>query len=162
MRIVGAAPSCRLKELQSAGAQSARRERTADICDAPQDLDNAIVDKNFLKAAKLAFKLRQPGRLLSVVTSILAAGGDDADTAGASVTTGGQAALMRLVAAFSAAEKALAFEYMRDWNTSLRHCHAAQALLHAVLASHSPQVRAGQACGSAAGVIDWRCTPPMI
>ena len=49
---------CRLKELQSAGAQSARRERTADICDAPQDLDNAIVDKNFMKAAKLAFKLR--------------------------------------------------------------------------------------------------------
>lgn len=102
-----------------------------------------MVAKNYLKAAKLAFKLRQPGRLLSVVTSILAAdqpmqgGSTPADA----VSSSGQAALARLVAGFSMAEKALAFEYMRDWNTSMRHCHAAQALLHAVLTSHSPQVR---------------------
>jgi hypothetical protein len=102
-----------------------------------QELDNAIVDMNYLKAAKLAFKLKQPGRLLSIVTRIL--------TTSATNTTeraSSHATLARLVATFSEEEQAVAFEYMRDWNTSARHCHTAQALLHAMLCHCSPQVRA--------------------
>lgn len=31
-----------------------------------------------------------------------------------------------------------ALEYCREWNTNAKHCHAAQALLAAILRSHKP------------------------
>jgi Utp13 specific WD40 associated domain len=40
-----------------------------------------------------------------------------------------------------------ALEYVREWNTNSRLCHAAQALLAAILRRHPPQVSAaGQQC----------------
>lgn len=93
--------------------------------------------RDYLKAARLAFRLRQPGRLLSVVTHALAAAAAAPDDGGAS----GHVTLRRLAAVLSPAELSLALTYARDWNASSRTSHCAQALLHAILASHAPEAR---------------------
>ena len=101
-----------------------------------QDLDNAVVEKNYLRASRLAFKLQKPSRLLSIVAAVLST--PDTGDAPAQRSTD---MLARLVASFRGAEVAQALSYLRDWNTTARHCHCAQALLHALLARHTPQVR---------------------
>jgi U3 small nucleolar RNA-associated protein 13 len=101
-----------------------------------QDLDNAVMDKNYLRASKLAFRLKKPGRLLSIVSAILSAPAEpDAAPPGASAQV-----LTRLVASFNSSEVAQAFQYLRDWNATARHCHCAQALLHALLTTRSTTV----------------------
>lgn len=100
-----------------------------------QDLDNAVVEKNYLRASRLAFKLQKPGRLLSIVSAVLCK--PDAGEAPSQRSTD---TLARLVASFRGDEVAQALSYLRDWNTTARHCHCAQALLHALLARQSPQV----------------------
>lgn len=104
-----------------------------------QELDNAVADRNYLKAAKLALKLQQPGRLLSLVCTLLATPASKEPQA--SSGTMGQAALARLAAGLSEGDRGRALECARDWNTTARHCHAAQALVHALLATQRPQVR---------------------
>jgi U3 small nucleolar RNA-associated protein 13 len=103
------------------------------------------MDKDYLKAAKLAFRLKQPGRLLSVVNNILTSSQarDAVNSQADNALAVAHSTLARLVAGFSDAEKSFAFECMRDWNTTARHCHCAQALLHAVLANRSPKVCSG-------------------
>ena len=32
-------------------------------------------------------------------------------------------------------------EFARDWNTNSRRCHAAQAMLQAIISEHTPEVR---------------------
>ena len=103
------------------------------VCGVVQDLDNAVMDKNYLKAAQLAFRLKQPGRLLGIVTTILADSATSAATA--------QATLARLIDGFTPEQIVAALRFICDWNATARHCHAAQALLHALLARTSPSVR---------------------
>lgn len=86
-------------------------------------------DKDFSAAAQLAFELRQPGRLLAVVSKACEQGSAKA-----------QGILGRLVGQLSQEELKLCMEYIRDWNTNSRHCSVAQAVLQAILVSHPPQV----------------------
>ena len=49
-----------------------------------------------------------------------------------------------------------ALEYVREWNTNSRLCHAAQALLAAILRRHPPQVSAAcQRCVASASCPHW-------
>ena len=89
------------------------------------------MDKNYLKAAQLAFSLKQPGRLLSIVSHILVA----------EPRSAGVEPLGRLVRGFSQGQVATALQFICDWNATARHCHAAQALLHALLVHSTPAVR---------------------
>ena len=88
-----------------------------------------LQDKDYTAAAQLAFELKQPGRLLAVVTKACEGGPSKAHHI-----------LTKLVAELSEEELKLCLEYMRDWNTNSRHCSMAQAMLQAVLVQHPPQV----------------------
>ncbi len=92
-----------------------------------------LQDKNYPEAARLAFALKHPGRLLAVVQRAAASKGSGA---------GQQAVLGALVASMSAADIRTALEYCREWNTHGKHCHAAQAMLAALLKRHKPQALA--------------------
>lgn len=99
-----------------------------------QDLENALMYEEYGEAARLAFRLGHPGKLLRVVNAIL----DDAATAGADEDGAGawQAQLGRLVADFNAEEIKKALEYSQEWNTKARSCMPAQAMVGAILANH--------------------------
>ena len=90
----------------------------------------ALQDKDYTAAAQLAFELKQPGRLLAVVTKACEGGPSQA-----------QRILTKLVGELSEEELKLCLEYTRDWNTNSRHCSMAQAMLQAVLINRPPQVR---------------------
>eukprot|EP00873_Tetraselmis_striata_P034175 jgi/Tetstr1/454439/TSEL_041339.t1 len=98
-----------------------------------QDLENALMYEEYEEAAKLAFQLGHPGKLLKVVNAILdeaaapAEGGEEASW---------HAQLGRLVAAFTAEEIKKALEYCQEWNTKARTCIPAQAMVGAILANH--------------------------
>lgn len=97
----------------------------------------SVQDKDFEAAAALAFELGHQGRLLSVVESALAQGADSA-----------QAILGGLVRELSPERLKQCLEYARDWNTNSRRCHAAQAMLQAIVTEHTPEVVALPACCS--------------
>jgi U3 small nucleolar RNA-associated protein 13 len=102
-----------------------------------QDLDNAVMDRNYLKASRLAFKLKKPGRMLSIVSTILSTPTAEPNTA---QSTASAKLLARLVASFTPDDVAQALQYLRDWNTNARHCHCAQALLQALLTTRKSSV----------------------
>ncbi len=89
-----------------------------------------VQDKNFQAAAALAFELGHAGRLLSVVESAMTQGAESA-----------QAILGGLVRDLSPDQLKQCLEFARDWNTNSRRCHAAQALLQAIISEHTPEVR---------------------
>ena len=89
--------------------------------------------EDFAGAAALAFELRQPGRLLSVVNKAQEKG-----------PAACQKILAQLVAGFDVDSLRMSLEYAREWNTNARHCHAAQALLQATLLQHPPEVCLGR------------------
>ncbi|PNH00605.1 Transducin beta-like protein 3, partial [Tetrabaena socialis] len=116
-----------------------------------QRLAAALQDSDFPEAARLAFGLKHPGRLLKIITRAATATAN-ASTAAASTAIPTAAAtaaaaaggplgrlLSGLVGAMSDSDIRTALEYCRDWNTHAKHCHAAQALLGAVLRAHSPE-----------------------
>jgi len=88
-----------------------------------------VQDKDFEAAAALAFELGHAGRLLSVVESALAQGAESA-----------QAILGGLVRNLSPEKLKQCLEFARDWNTNSRRCHAAQAILQAIITEHTPEV----------------------
>eukprot|EP00775_Hariotina_reticulata_P012078 gene12078-12218_t len=92
-----------------------------------QELSNALADGDFATAARLAFQLRHPGRLLEVLRR----------------QPGGPAAALEalrgLVGQLQPQELATALSYCRDWNTNTRNAPLAQVLLQAVLSSHKPE-----------------------
>lgn len=106
-----------------------------------QDLQNAIMLKQHLKAAKLALKLQQPKHLLDIVKAMLHAPQTMPLTHKGYITQ-----LAPFAKSLSQADMQNVFAHVRDWNTSPKNCACAQALLGAVLATHSPKV---QNCQSA-------------
>lgn len=84
---------------------------------------------NFAEAARLAFQLNQPGRLLSVITTAVDRGPGQCSSI-----------LQQLVGGWTPEQLALALKLIAQWNTNARHCHAAHALLHAILLRHPIEV----------------------
>lgn len=95
-----------------------------------QQLMNALSDRDYLAAARIAFDLKHPGRLLSVVQKILSASGSPRHAA---------QHMRALAAALEPEQLRLALEYSREWNTRARTCHAAQSMLQAVVRSRRPE-----------------------
>ena len=103
----------------------ARKRYVQDECRSK----SCMQGKDYTSAAQLAFELKQPGRLLSVVNKACEAGPARA-----------QQILTKVVGELTEQEIKLCLEYIRDWNTNSRHCSVAQAMLQAILVKHSPQV----------------------
>lgn len=93
-----------------------------------QDLANALKDADHAKAVTLAFEMRHPGRLLAVVRQVLERGQHD-----------GSRALESLAAAMRVDDVQPCLEYCREWNANAKNCHAAQAMLQAVLHTRRPE-----------------------
>jgi len=112
-----------------------------------QSLANALAAGDFVTAARLAFDLRHPGRLLAVVQRAAAAAAGAAPltlamtgASGSGVLAGEHTSrlLAELVQQMSESDVRTALEYCREWNTNSRHCHAAQAMLGAMLRHRKP------------------------
>ncbi|KFM22720.1 Transducin beta-like protein 3 [Auxenochlorella protothecoides] len=104
---------------------------------------NALADRDWTAAAKTALERDQPRRLLAVVNNVLEGADEPADA---------EAILRPLVAPLRGEALRRLLETVRDWNTHARSCHAAAALLRAVLCSHAP----GELCAlpGVAGIVD--------
>ncbi|KAK9809563.1 hypothetical protein WJX73_002217 [Symbiochloris irregularis] len=90
-----------------------------------QALANALQAEDFEEAARLAFQLNQPARLLSVITAAMDRGRDRCETL-----------LRGLAGAWDVNQLATALAAAAKWNTNGRHCHAAHALLRAIFLEH--------------------------
>lgn len=83
-------------------------------------------DEDFAAAARLAFDLKHPGRLLAVISKASAQGARAGEL------------LRALAAHMSPEDLKAALEYIREWNTNARNCNAAHAMLRALLQQHPP------------------------
>ncbi|EIE25517.1 WD40 repeat-like protein, partial [Coccomyxa subellipsoidea C-169] len=94
-----------------------------------QELSNALKDNDYQAAAAMAFELGHAGQLRSVVEAACAQGQEAAE-----------GILNALVDGLEKDQIKQCLEFIREWNTNSRHCHAAQATLQAILSQHAPEV----------------------
>eukprot|EP00798_Chlamydomonas_sp_ICE-L_P002642 gene2643-5017_t len=146
-------------------------------------MSKALMDEDFAEAARLAFDLKHLRRLLSVVqraassritrqqntrkavavvtkieaTAARGKGGSPkliqlvplkikaprcASKGGSGAGSDTSRLLQGLVSHLSTDDLKTALEYCREWNTNSRNCHAAQAMLQAILRCHTPKALA--------------------
>lgn len=96
-----------------------------------QALENALLGKQYIEAAKLAIQLQKPAKLLHIVREAItnSHGSPNSSLDFALVTKDLDTDHLRRL-----------ITYLRDWNTSPKHFCCAHVLLHAVLASKHPKV----------------------
>ncbi|XP_021899650.1 transducin beta-like protein 3 [Carica papaya] len=90
-----------------------------------QELDNAVLDADYIKAIRIAFELHRPHKLFELLAGLCRKG--DADD--------------HIVNAFQALEKEefrLLLEYVREWNTKQKLCHVAQFVLFRIFSILPP------------------------
>ena len=99
---------------------------------------------DFAEAARLAFQLNQPGRLLRVITAAADKGPERCATV-----------LRELVAGWEVTQLGTALKCIAQWNTNSRHCHSAHALLRAIMLQHSIEVSLACAHACSALRYEW-------
>jgi U3 small nucleolar RNA-associated protein 13 len=104
----------------------AAAQEAEDIALKEQDLDNAIHSGEWTEAAKLAIDMNRPGQLLRVFQRALNLGPENAAKI-----------FMDVSKALDAQQTKTCLEYCREWNTHSKHCAIGQALLNAILKTHS-------------------------
>uniref|UniRef100_A0A7S3UF63 U3 small nucleolar RNA-associated protein 13 C-terminal domain-containing protein n=1 Tax=Picocystis salinarum TaxID=88271 RepID=A0A7S3UF63_9CHLO len=92
-----------------------------------QELSNALKQRRFDAAAKIAFELDRPHNLLSVCTELLSMEDEPLQL------------LTPLVCDWSGDKLAKALEFVRDWTTNKRHCHIGQKVFQAILQTKSSE-----------------------
>ena len=97
-----------------------------DMAVQEQELENAVYDRKWEQAARLAINMGRPGQLLNVVKRAIE-GSDDATA---------NSILHDVARSLDANQIKKSLEYCREWNTHSKNCSSAQALLHAILAEH--------------------------
>jgi hypothetical protein len=102
-----------------------------------QVLENAVIAKQYVHAAKLAIQLQKPSKLLQILQDALA------NTSGSSAPD-----FKLIIRDLNHDHLRRLLVYLRDWNTSPKHFNCAHALLHAVLSTRHPQVCAAAAFDS--------------
>lgn len=96
-----------------------------------QVLENALLGKQYIEAAKLAIRLQKPAKLLQIIRETITSRSESSSDA---------LDLTFISRDLDNEELRRLITYLRDWNTSPKHFCCAQAMLHAVLASKHPQV----------------------
>lgn len=94
-----------------------------------QDFDNYLALNDYSNAILLALSLAQPRRLLSLFTSLRLAPLD--------VSITGSSLVDIVLADLVPDDLAQLLGYLKEWNTTARNSEVAQAVLHALLKSHS-------------------------
>ncbi|XP_031502912.1 protein TORMOZ EMBRYO DEFECTIVE [Nymphaea colorata] len=90
-----------------------------------QDLENAVLDADYLKAIRLAFELRKPHRLFNLFSDICSKGHAENQ-------------ILKALHAFGKEELRQLIEYIREWNTKPKLCHVAQFVLFQIFNVLSP------------------------
>lgn len=93
-----------------------------------QTLENAIHMGKWSEAAELAIDMGRPGQLLGVIQSAIARGKCDK----ASI-------LVDVSKRLNQDQLKTSLEFCREWNTHSKSCSAAQAFLHAIFCSRTPE-----------------------
>ena len=104
----------------------AAAQEAEDIALKEQDLDNAMHSGEWREAAKLAIDMNRPGQLLRVFQRALNLGPENAAKIFVDVSR-----------SLDPQQTKKCLEYCREWNTHSKHCAIGQALLNAILKTHS-------------------------
>ncbi|CAN6486533.1 unnamed protein product [Victoria cruziana] len=91
-----------------------------------QELENAVIDADYLKAIRLAFELRRPHRLFNLFSDICSKRHAENQTS-------------KALHAFGKEELRQLIEYIREWNTKPKLCHVAQFVLFQIFNVLSPR-----------------------
>ncbi|KAH6766626.1 Transducin family protein / WD-40 repeat family protein [Perilla frutescens var. hirtella] len=90
-----------------------------------QDLENAVLDRDYTKAVRLAFELRRPHKLFELFSEI-------------SRKSDANHHIEKAILAFDTEEIRFLLEYIREWNTKPKLCHVAQFVLYRVFSIIPP------------------------
>ncbi|KAL1539855.1 transducin beta-like protein 3 [Salvia divinorum] len=82
-----------------------------------QDLENAVLDRDYTRAVRLAFELRRPHKLFELFSEVSRKPNADVQ-------------IEKALHPFEKEEICLLLEYVREWNTKPKLCHIAQFVLH--------------------------------
>ncbi|WVQ85499.1 hypothetical protein IAT38_007664 [Cryptococcus sp. DSM 104549] len=108
-----------------------------------QDFTNYVALKDYRRAILLALSMAQPGRLLSLFSTVILAKPvpsgeeDDAEGAGASIT--GSREIDEVLKTLPGLDLVRLLRFVRDWNANARTAPVAQVILHAVLKLRSAE-----------------------
>jgi len=104
----------------------AAAQEAEDVALKEQDLDNAIHSGEWREAAKIAIDMNRPGQLLRVFQRALNLGPESSAKIFVDVSK-----------SLDIQQTKTCLEYCREWNTHSKHCAIGQALLNAILKTHS-------------------------
>ncbi|KAJ8762065.1 hypothetical protein K2173_006667 [Erythroxylum novogranatense] len=90
-----------------------------------QELENAVLDADYVKAVQLAFELRRPHKLFELFAECCRKKDMDKQIA-------------KALHALGKEELHVFFEYIREWNTKPKLCHVAQYLLFQIFKNFPP------------------------
>ncbi|XP_027180585.1 transducin beta-like protein 3 isoform X1 [Coffea eugenioides] len=90
-----------------------------------QDLENAVMDADYIRAIQLAFELRRPHKLFELFGEIYRKGSADVQ-------------IEKALRCLNKEEFAQLLEYVREWNTKPKLCHVAQFVLFKIFSILSP------------------------
>lgn len=90
-----------------------------------QELENAVMDADFIRAIQLAFELRRPHKLFELFAEICRKGSADVQ-------------IEKALRGLNKEEFAQLLEYVREWNTKPKLCHVAQFVLFQIFSILSP------------------------
>eukprot|EP01025_Chloroclados_australasicus_P056858 TRINITY_DN7072_c0_g1_i1.p2 TRINITY_DN7072_c0_g1~~TRINITY_DN7072_c0_g1_i1.p2 ORF type:complete len:430 (-),score=64.88 TRINITY_DN7072_c0_g1_i1:530-1741(-) len=110
--------------------QEEHRQKQQEIVEKSQNLENALLDQEFLKAAQIAFELDQPGRFLRVIQQI---------QSNYQLQQERDEMFNTLVRRFADEQIAQCLRYVREWNVSGKLCHEAQEMLGAIFRTKNPK-----------------------
>lgn len=99
-----------------------------------QELEQSLAQKNFKKAMQMSFALDQPYKLLQLIEELL-----NSVPSSLPDQQAPHAILQQLVRSLTPDQLDKCLRYIRDWNTTSRHCVASQQLLKAILVVFPPQ-----------------------
>ena len=112
-----------------------------------QDFTNYLAIKDYRRAIQLALAMSQPGRLLSLFTSVLSASHTQSDNAnGAEEINGtapksysGSKEIDQVIRTLSGLDLTRLLKHVRDWNANARTSSVAQAVLNTILKLKTPE-----------------------
>ncbi|XP_047980468.1 transducin beta-like protein 3 [Salvia hispanica] len=100
----------------AAEKEEAFRKEEEDVLKG-QDLENAVLDRDYTRAVRLAFELRKPHKLFELFSEVIRKPNADVQ-------------IEKALRPFDKEEVRLLLEYVREWNTKPKLCHIAQFVLH--------------------------------
>ncbi|ORX34153.1 U3 small nucleolar RNA-associated protein 13 [Kockovaella imperatae] len=119
--------------------QAERNDAVMKAFQSEQDFTNYVALKDYRRAIQLALAMSQPGRLLNLFTSVLAASlaSNEGESGGAAYS--GSRDIDEVIRTLSGLDLTRLLKHVRDWNANAKTSAVAQAVLNAILKLKSPE-----------------------